>query len=369
MAIDPLTVAGQILNVASIIRKALALIQAMKAAPGEFETTVRHVHSMTILLENVQSDLLNNPRSVINRQHNLRTSRRGELARLVSNCDKSLDQVKALVKKYQSISTSLWRQWRWQDAGKPEADRIHMELMWWAQLMTAFMAREGLNVQARIEIAIEDLQAGQQALMRLMQQIAAGNYKTVLREPKPKKTGGKKPKTTTTGKDSIGRTILASLFICRLRARVQKKKQSRKSKRKPTRPPIIRTNSTPLKRRTTLLGDYVDTIASNPELTKRHRNLECWLIREGQYAFGGRALHAGKQIVRGQAQLAEMATTFQSAGSCSSSTSIDRKHPAVKWIVRQRKGWTMVAARIQSVDASAHGLTNTKKILVILKKE
>ena len=382
--LDPLTIGGQVISIVRVIDQALKLVQALKAAPAEFETTVKHVESLTALLENVRVDLISNPSSVINNKNKpakIRQSRRAQLARLIENCDNSLKSVQPLLKKYQSVSASIWRAWRWSAEGKGKVASIEADLVWWISQINTFMGLEGLNALGRVEIIVEELQAGNKAIFQLLERILAeratpGSYNTELRVPKRPNTGRPKTKKAKPAGPSIGQTVLASLFICRLKARVKKRRRANQSKPQQRRPPIQRVptfTEPPLKRRTTLWCDLAGTLAGAP--APPHQRLECWSIREGQFAFGGSPLHAGKQVVRGQAQLAEMVRVFGGAKTAATASKpLERGHPAVKWILRQRNGgwsgkgkWELAAARIQAIDASAHGLTQTKKILVVLK--
>ena len=364
--VEPLTIVTQVANIGNVIYQTVKLIEALKAAPDEFNTTVRHVRSLSIVLESVRSDLVDNPRSIINAPNNLRQSKCAKLARLVSNCDKSLQKVEAVLKKYKGSQRSVWIAWRWSSKGKQEVDTIHADLVFWIHLLNLFLANETRESLWKTEIAVEEIR---RALERLSADNHLGN------------SGGHRNDGNRRKLSSIGGAIFASLFISRLKARLRRNKKTRRGKgvQRPNLPkPIVRVRTQPLenKRRTTLLAEYAGALVeeniNNASNSGRER-FECWLVIQAQYSFGSPAIYTGRQIKRGQMQLKEMAKLFEAAGQ-GSTCGVDRNHGAVKWMLRQRNrnksryGWALAAARVEFVESSPHGMIRYKKVLVILRR-
>ena len=359
--VDPLTIAGQVINIGNIIYQAVKLIDSLKAAPGEFTTTILHVQSLNIVLESLHTEVIDNPHSIINRQNNLRAAKRSEIARYISHCERSLKRVELLLKKYHDVLHSTWVAWRWSSKGKQEVDSIHADIMFWTQLMNVFMAREGLVSLWKIEVAMDDVR-------RLMQQLAAGGH--------PLAGGystGNRGEVSQKKWPKLGGMILASFFISRLKARLRRRYRTGKGGQKSSFPKSVCRVGT-LKRKTTLLADYAGTLAEEPinrQSKPGSQRFECWQVSSGRYAIGGPALHAGKQVRRGQMQLKEMADLFQAAGT-GSTTGVDYNHAAVKWLLRSRNSnsrrrWVLAAARMESTESSPHGMIRTKKVMVVLK--
>lgn len=364
--VDPFIIATQVVSIGNVIYQAVKLFEALKAAPDEFNTAALHVHSLSIVLESVRSDLVDNPCSVVNTPNILRQTKRTKLAHLINNCDKSLQKVEAVLKKYKGLQRSAWIAWRWSSKGKQEIDSIHADLLLQTLFLNLFLASENRESLSKIGTVVEDIR-------RALERLSAGGHSGNNHDD-----AGHRNDCNQRKRPSVGGAIFAGLFISRLKTRLKKNKQARKRKvvQRPNSPkPIVRVRTLPPenKRRNTLLAEYVETLTKEEMGDTSNSNqekLECWLIAEGQYFFGGPTIYHRRQIKRGQMQIKEMAKQFESAGKGSTCDTY-RNHSAVKWILREKNSngsryrWTLAAAVIES---SSHGMTRTKKVRVILRR-
>ncbi|OCK99022.1 uncharacterized protein K441DRAFT_653430 [Cenococcum geophilum 1.58] len=151
---DPISSAFGIVRV---LKSAYDLYNACTQAGEDFRTLSKHVQGMMIVLEGVNSDLVKNPRSVVNRGDYIARNKSTRLKNFIVSCEASLTKVEALLAKYHSfqrIRPSDWDSFKWGASGKAEIANIEADLILSTLLLNAFMAKEGLNVLDRVEQAI-----------------------------------------------------------------------------------------------------------------------------------------------------------------------------------------------------------------------
>lgn len=382
--IDPLTIGTQIIGIVNIINQAVQLIDALKAAPSELKSTARHVQSLAIVLEGVRSEVLENPHSIVNNTRNQnRQAKRSELARLLKDCDRSVQKVKALLNRYHELDRSTWLRWRWSSKGKQEVDGILGNMAFEIQMLDLFMSNQHSVSLGRLETAVENVSKEQGQKLDTVNFKLDEMIRALGLTISPVPVGGdvryryggswiKRP--------SIGAMVYVSWFVSRLKARLERKRRFRNGhgfRRSSSFPrPMVRVRSIPLenKRRTRLSEQYAQALVdeqSDKKLDSGNEHLECWLVVQGQYSFGLPPICDGRPVKRGQQQLREMASLFE-AGGPGSSCVAGRNDPAVKWALRQKRNsryrWTCAAARVESRESSAHGSMRLKKVPVVLKR-
>ena len=143
---DPISFAFGIVRV---LKSAYDLYSACAQAGEDFHTVSKRVQSMMIVLEGVNSDLVKNPRSVVNRGGDIARNISTRLKSLIVSCEASLTKVKALLAKYHSFQRSRlsgWDSFKLGASGKAEITNIQADLVLSTLLLNAFMAKEGLDV-------------------------------------------------------------------------------------------------------------------------------------------------------------------------------------------------------------------------------
>ena len=362
--VDPISIASQAVGIAGLINQAWNLFKALKAAHSEWKAAARHVRSLAFTLEILQIDLLNNPRSTFNLSDSRNSSRRKHVENLIGYCGKDVQKLEALLKSYPS---GLWPQLEWTRKGKQEVASALAGMDHWIQQLNLLLNAEKLISNGRLEIMME----------RLLQPQSNGQRPRI-RRPGISRSNTLRQKK----KSSAGFAILAALFISRLKSKVaQKRRRQRPAiiRRITGLKPARRVRTIPIdsKKKDSLIADYINSLAEDAKASppaSGTARLECWIVKEAGYAIGGRKLHDGAQkIPRGQAQLEDMVKLFQ-ANEQGSTRRVEQNHAAVKWMLRYTKyhypnyKFEYVAARIDSIDSSPHGVVRTKKVLVIVKR-
>ncbi|KAH0565358.1 hypothetical protein GP486_001241 [Trichoglossum hirsutum] len=381
--VDPV---GSILNIVHVLNSAYTLYKACQGAAEEFRVASGHVHCMVIVLEGVKSDLVENPRCIINRGTDQGRCKVQRLKPFVDNCDKSLGKLKALLGKYNTLKNDRsngWDKFMWSKSGKSEVAGVQADLMMSTTILNAFLAKEHLDILGRMELVLEQL-------VEMLNK--SGNHGTTDKPKARKETGAS---------STLGRCILAGLFISRLKSRLRSKKAALLNKTVPrsrgvaaTKAAVtVKTGPGPNKRRDTLLGAYANSIVEKqtkvnsnadgslsgetaigltrpkPPTGNATEQIECWRIGSVSLAIGGSVIRSVR-LQRGQAQLREMAGLFREASSGNNADySRDKR---VKYILKARKKnnpqyeWLFVAARRERHEISGSGMTTYEQLVVIL---
>jgi len=388
---DPISSAFGIVRV---LKSAYDLYNACTQAGEDFRTVSKHVQGMMIVLEGVDSDLVKNPRSAVNRRGDIARNKSMRLKSFIVSCEVSLTKVKALLAKYHSFQRSRpssWDSFKWGASGKAEFANIQADLILSTLLLNSFMAKEGLDVLGRVEQAIE-------SLIERFDRLGLPQTNGMTNSRRPPSSGA-----------HVGRCLFASFFISRLMARVRSKKallrknSMARNKGGGKIKPVIRVKSglNQNRRRDSLLHSYITKIAnldvnkSTPGLSslvqplddkltraspynrssvgKEH--LECWRIGKASYAFGGFPTIHSVQLKRGQNQLKEMVWLFQEA-SKATNHALDPKDGRVKLVLKNKQKaekdpsfeWVFATGRTVCCDCSKSGMVLYEQIIVILKR-
>ncbi|OCL05262.1 hypothetical protein AOQ84DRAFT_225027 [Glonium stellatum] len=388
---DPINSA---IGIVRVLKNAYDLYNACVQAGGDFRTVSKHVQGMTIVLEGVNSDLVKNPRSVINRGGDIAKNKSTRLKTLVVSCEVSLTKVKALLAKYHNFQhnrPSAWDSFKWGTSGKAEIANIQADLILSILLLNAFMAKEGLDVLSRVEQAIE-------LLIEKFDRLGS-----------PEPNGPTDARRQMSSGVHVGRCLIASFFISRLMARVRSKKAPLRknsmtgNKRAEKIKPVIRVRSglNKNKRRDTLLSSYVTKIAS-PDVNKPgfgsssplqstnnrflqtlsnkgnpmgEERLECWRIAKAKYAVGGFPVIDWLLLKRGQRQLREMVCIFEEASE-NTKRALDPTDTRIRLILKSKRKaekdpsyeWGFATGRTVHRDHSKSGMILYEQIIVILKR-
>lgn len=388
---DPISSA---FGIAHVLKSAYDLYSACTQAREDFHTVSKHVQGMMIVLEGVNSDLVKNPRSVVNRGGDIARNKSTRLKSLIMSCEVSLTKVKALLAKYHSFQRSRpsgWDSFKWGASGKAEIANIQADLVLSTLLLNAFMAKEGLDVLGRVEQAIE-------SLIERFERLGLPQTNDTSNPRRPPSAGA-----------HVGRCLFAGFFISRLIARVRSKKallrknSMGRNKGAVKIKPVTRVRSglNQNRRRDSLLQSYVTKIA-NPDINKPTpepsspvrplddkltrtspynrsslggEHLECWRVGKASYAFGGFPTIHSVQLKRGQNQLKEMVWIFQEASEVTRHA-LDPKDWRVKLTLKNKQKaekdpsfkWVFATGRTIRRDCSKSGMVLYEQIVVILKR-
>ncbi|OCK74542.1 hypothetical protein K432DRAFT_248863, partial [Lepidopterella palustris CBS 459.81] len=202
---DPI---GAVISIAGLLKRAYDLYDACSKAAEEFKTASRQVHSMTIVLEGVRSDLINNKRSAINRGGDIAKNKSNRLKTLLAGCSVSLGKLEALLKKYNGLrnNSSAWDSFRWGNGGKAEIKNMQADLVVSMVMLNTFLQSEGLDALGRLEQAME-------MLMRKFDSLEMPRSQTKSRGDTRRRSS-----------DGVGRCLIAGFFISRLLARIRSRK-------------------------------------------------------------------------------------------------------------------------------------------------
>ncbi|KAI9861429.1 MAG: hypothetical protein M1813_005326 [Trichoglossum hirsutum] len=368
---------GSILNIVHVLNSAYTLYRACQGAAEEFRAASGHVHCMTIVLEGVKSDLVENPRHVINRGTDQGRCKAQQLKPFVGSCDKSLGKLKALLGKYNTLKNDRsngWDKFMWSKSGKCEVAGVQADLMMSTTMLNAFLAKEQLDVLGRMELVLEQF------------------VELLNKSGKLEATDKSKAKRKTSAGSAVGRCIFAGLFITRLKSRLRSKKAASVIRTVPrsrgvatTRAAVtVKTGPGLNKRRDTLLGTYANSIVeqqaadrnpsigitTNPPPVTTTSHLECWRIGTVTIAVGG-SLSRPARLRRGQSQLREMARLFQEASGNAEYTRDGRVKSILKTRRKSNPGyeWRFVAARRDRRDVGGSGMTVYEQLVVLLSRQ
>jgi hypothetical protein len=420
---------GDLLGVAHVLKRAYDLYEGCAAAPDEIRLAREHIHAMTLCLEGVRSDLLNNPRSFVHQQTATAKSRTHNLKVHVGTCEKALKRTGELLGKYHGFKGShvkFWDRYRWSTAGKKEIAECKSDLVFATSVLDMFLSGQSLNVLVRVEEMVETLVnriAGLEALLNLPTTVSGQN----------------RPRAGS----NVGRTLIVSLVVTRLMKFLEtyrqkklgtgKKPQSKnKHMRMVTRtnsgfansrfakntehekqlysyasdiamatppPPYTPTSRVPRPRTPSPDFHYIPggtPTSPRPGLIRRTSSLnrlssrsnakvvqprrtteqyECWKVGEATLAIGLKGPMVFLQHKRGQMQLRKMGEVFREA-SAFDSRALTEKDRRVKEMLKEKnrqtgkggKKWYFVSGRVIKRDPGKTGMVSVEKALVILVK-
>ncbi|KAF2476934.1 uncharacterized protein BDR25DRAFT_348848 [Lindgomyces ingoldianus] len=350
-------VIGGAVSLVSLLKKAYDLYTACQAAPEEIRLASDHVHCMALVLEGVKSDLVKNGNSFLHQSNDIAKTRKFSLKIHITHCDKALERMQRLMKKYQGFRKQhvrAWDRFRWSTEGKKEIADCKADLVMATSMLDLFLSKEGLSVLWKLESMMEIMMKKFAAL-----EMFQANMPT-------------NPTTRARSGSNVGRTLVLSLVISRLRKclRQYRRRKAGNSKKKPQNPgprrpkPVTRVSSGfgPNKKRDNMLQDYAwsnianaSTTAGKPSRSRTPpgeyydpnskfptaplrrsssmkrlmskinaqaakpkgdgEHLECWKVGTGSTAFGMRVPPQFLSHKRGQMQLRKMAAIFKDAST------------------------------------------------------
>ena len=254
---------GTLLGLAHVLKRAYDLYTSCKAAPEEIRLATDHIHTMALVLEGVKSDLFQNPRSFVHQKTDIAKARTHNLKRHIANCEGSLKRMGGLLGRYQGYKQKgglgAWDRFRWSREGKKEIAECKADLVLCTSMLDLFLSKEGLSVLWKLESMME-------AMMKRFEALEVFQPSS----PDPK-TGQKRPRSNS----NVGRTLVLSLVIGRLKKvllRYRRRKMGKKPPPKPTqagpgprRPKPISRTSTGFglsQKRNNLMTNYATSIAN-----------------------------------------------------------------------------------------------------------
>ncbi|KUJ11878.1 ankyrin [Mollisia scopiformis] len=148
MSIDPLSAVGPVVSAA---KHAWTVWKSCKAAPGSFNNISAEVLSLHALLKEVEETLENQKLSI---------STQARLEIITGGCQSLLEDLQALVKKYESLGSQSKRTWdrlNW-DAG--EISELRARLTSNTVLLTAFMSTCQIVVEQKLNLLVQEFRDG-----------------------------------------------------------------------------------------------------------------------------------------------------------------------------------------------------------------
>jgi hypothetical protein len=381
---------GEVLSVANILKQAWDLYSACKAAAGEFKKISQQVYCMIIVLDAIDADLIQNKRSVIHQKTDLAQTKLVRFKTLCTSCQSLLKRLKELLAEYRGSTV------RWATRGKKDALELQADIAMSVMLLNTLMAKEGLDVLQRIENTINRMEEVIQALAKV-------------NLVQPKATLGKRKR----GHEFSQKvTLIASLFVGRLKSRLKSKRRAAARSRRPVlskRPLANRNNlmSSPtkhgLERRKTLSTAYLNMAltdslvdgnaghlkrsptletlieiqrmpgrAKAPSSKNPAEYLECWRVRKASTPFSPGVHNATRQR-RGQSQLKEIASLFRDA-RLNDHRALTSRDSQAKYLLRLKRHaeksrqyrWEFVAGRTECQEVS--GIIISGQAMVIVRR-
>jgi len=342
---DPL---GAVLNIAHILKRAYALYDACKSAPEEFKTASRHVKSMTLAIEVVDADLIKNPRSILRQGTAIARTKLSKLTVLVRACSAELLKLEQLLAEYRRHKVG------WATGGRAKVLEVQADLMVTTTALNTFLSSQGLDALGRMESMMG-------SMLRRLEQLGYPSSSVAQLKRRRKLAG----------------TVIASRFIYRLKRSLSIKRKATTKKNLPVkRPdprvkPVVNPKTRPdIKRRKTLVEDYITSSLKGGEYgaaakVEPTEYFECWRVGKASTPFSP-GVYAATQQRRGQAELKEMAMTFQQA----SQRVVTQRDDSVKYLLRSKKRsqyrWEFVAGRVERQAVS--GLVINRRTMVIVKR-
>jgi hypothetical protein len=342
---DPL---GAAMNIASILRRAYALYEACKSAASEFKTASRHVKSMALAIEVVNADLIQNRRSVLHQGTATSSAKLSKLKTLIRSCNDDLQKLERLFTEYRRSGGIGWAL-----GGRGKVIEVQADLMMSTTALNTFLASQGLDVLGRME----------DMLREMMKRMQLGQV-TISKADLDRKR-------------KLAGTLIASLFICRMKRASSFKRRNISGKKitsKPLPKPKLKTavswkTKPDMKRRETLLGDFVRSTLADPSYggggsAESTEHFECWRVGKASTSLTP-GVYGAVRHKRGQLELAEMAKTFQKV---TGNRVVSRSDGSVKHLLRlKRKSeyqWEFVAGRTESREVSG-AIINGRDMIII----
>ncbi|KAF2020501.1 hypothetical protein BU24DRAFT_456572 [Aaosphaeria arxii CBS 175.79] len=412
---------GDALDIARLLKQAYDLYKACKAAPEEIRLAADYVHTMTLVLESVKSDLVTNKASFMHQKTALAKAKQQKLAQLIKRCQASVTQQERVLKKFQRFKADgglgAYNKWKWSTSGKKEIADAKSELVLSSNLLNIFISTETVNILYKIEAYIEVMMP-KIAALDLFPNDPRGQLTSTT--PRPRSDSNVKV------------TIILSLVIARLKRTLDEYrwKQARKNKKLrpgPRRPQAVtRVNSglVPNKNRDSLVQSYASQIvipsnqppgrsipprtpspdfyliddtnnttdpiprpirrtSSIQRITRRinartvqprtvREHFECWKVGVPELAIGLKVPPKYLHQRRGQAQLRKMAEVFNEASKYDK-RALNEKSVSVKHLLKHKnkdekkgKRWYLAGGRLIARDVGNSGFLIVEKSLVIL---
>jgi hypothetical protein len=250
---------GDIISITHVLKRAYDLYKGCEAAPEEIYLAREHIHAVTLCLEGVHSDLLNNQRSFVHQTTDIAKTRQHELRLHVGRCDRAVGKMAELLKKFEGFKkkhVSHWDRFRWSIEGKKEIEQCKSDLVFSCSLLDMFLTRQSVGILWKVEAMVE-------ALTQKWGRLEAFDLPM-------RPTGKLRPRTGS----SVTRAIVVSVVLakfCKVLRTYRRKKMGSDGKKQqrpgPHRPkPIGRKNSgfNTSKQRNKLLSSYAAKLAADP---------------------------------------------------------------------------------------------------------
>ena len=408
---------GGLFNIAALLKRAYDIYDGCKKAPEEIRLAVDHIHTLTITLEGVRSDLIDNPRSFLY-QHSTSDpaqARKQNLKQHIMHCSRALARMERLLTRYHNYKhVSGWDKFRWTTEGKKEIADAKEDVVMATIMLNMFLSSQNLSVVGRLENMME-------AFMKRLDGIE---------NLKPRAGSGRGRSSSMTGKVTmLGWAISRWLKI------LQKCRRRRGGNNPKSRPPgtsakrpkaVSRVNSgfTINKQRHALIQSFASNMVNAPETTEtnlRRRTpspdfhyipggstipsphiirrsssmtrllgninaqavksrvqteyLKCWKVGLGRLAFGPKTAPQFKPHQRGQMQLRKVAEVLKEASKYDN-RGISEADKRVSLLLRLQnsiekenrsgKQWYLLTARKVATDPGRTGMVSVEKAIVIL---
>lgn len=362
-------------GISQLLIRAYEIYTACKAAPTEIQLATDHLHTLTVVLQGVETDILKNKTSFLRQSGANAETKRRTLASNLKLCEKSLVRMERVLKTYNGLlkngGVKAWDRYRWSNEGKQEIADAKADLVLATSSLDIWMNAQNLGVLWKIE-----------AMMEIMMKKFAMLDMFAEQEQQRRQGGRTSEGTRLRSGSNVARALWVSLVICRLRKVVlryrrklaaRKKQNGNNGARRHTKP-VVRMNSgfgiDRDGKRDVLLCEYANRIAEQsragetkrktartpspdfymmgekrgnaggffpqqpvrrsssmqrimgrinartvtPRAQQPREKFECWKVGTGETAFGFRAGPMVQvQHKRGQAQLKKMAEVFGEA--------------------------------------------------------
>ena len=371
--------AGEVLQIAQF---AWTLYNSCKAAKGQFVQIGKEVSATRAVIRLVHVDC-KNPQSILNQVDDKQKSIRKQLRVYVDNCNQSLKEVEALLKRYNGMSSLDRVAWAWW--GREEVEGIKSDLSSFATQLDQFVDALTLKGMGFVNQRVRSLQKGlgrienaleahhgdeKAAISEIMhdvrqsgsssentqkyEEVITGYAKEVSQSDEIEQVPSPRPRTPdpTRGRaNSAASTLTVPKTQRRSKSAdgVIDKKGGRKAK-----PPV----------------------KGKGKENKPKHTLECWLIQiktTDTWLVTLQKSEKEKQV-RGQCKLQQMAEQFKSSPA---RLKLAKDHDLVKWVVDDRKKdekdtkytWKPHAAKIERKGTVYLGMGIEEQAMVILKRQ
>lgn len=405
---DPLAIIGII----ELTKRAYDFISGCEKAPTELREAAALLELMKIVLEDVKSNLVENPSSFVHCTTATDKARTSSLKSCLSHCQQTMKKTCQLLKKYHiSGHVPMWDRARYSSGGKAEIAECKCELVIASNLLNTCMLAGQVSVIWSVESKCDALlrcwehQKKRERLSippgTLGYSFAVSRFKTILsnyrrrRAPpvpksKPQKTITKKlwqPKTIMRVGSNFTLSSKGTLLAEEYMGNLMKPEDISDEQITPRTPsPDFNTVDGLDLRPSTPPLHLIRRTSTIPRLTQQYnacaagfrRNgdlLECWKVRIVITFVGAKGAYTTEQCKRGQLQLWQMLTIFKEAHDYSKRT-LQAKDSRVKHILKHKnkieneagtgRNWTLAAARVVKRDPGRTGIVTAEKAIVLL---